>query len=165
MALAVAEALRRVEVVDVSVATDASTKHMTAVTETNLTTALKSDAVILLNRVRENIHHHDLVTDGYQDVESTRMESNSRSFFPNGGLKGQFELLLGPIPDADVTSGASHDELLAQADVHTSDLFVMEGTVDILAQLLVIVDISAIEAQVQLEELVVAIDVIEDILR
>ena len=40
----------------------------------------------------------------------------------------------------------------------------MERSVDILAQLLVVVDISAIEAQIQLEELAVAIDVIEDIL-
>ena len=93
------------------------------------------------------------------------MESHSLSFFTNGGLKGHFELLLGPIPDADVTGRARHDELLAQADVQTSDLFVMEGAVDILAQLLVIVDISAIEAQVQLEELIVAIDVKEDIFR
>ena len=93
------------------------------------------------------------------------MERHSHSFFTNGGLKGHFKLLLGPIPDADVTLGACHDELLAQTDVHTRDRFVMERSVDILAQLLVVVDISAIEAQVQLEELVVAIDVIEDILR
>ena len=93
------------------------------------------------------------------------MEGHSRSLFTDGGLEGHFELLLGPIPDADVTLGARHDELLAQADVHTRDRLVMEGSVDVLAQLLVFVDISAIEAQVQLEELVVAVDVIEDILR
>ena len=165
LALHVAGALRRVEVVDVSVGADARSKHVTAVTETDLTAVLQGDAVILLNRVREDVHHHDLVADGRQDVESTRMEGHSRSFFTDGRLEGHFELLLGPIPDADVTLGASHDELLAQTDVHARDRFVMEGSVDVLAQLLVVVDISAIEAQVQLEELVVAIDVIEDILR
>ena len=165
LALHVGGTLCCVEVVDVGVLTDASSKHMTTVTEANLTAVLQRDTVILLNRVREDVHHHDLITNGCQDVESTRMESHSRSFFTNGGLKCQFELLLSPIPDADVTGGASHDELFAQADVHTSDLFVMEGAVDILAQFLVFIYICAIETQVQLEELVFAIDVIEDILR
>ena len=47
----VAGALRRVEVIDESVGTDACSKQMAAVTEAELTAVLVGDTVILLNRI------------------------------------------------------------------------------------------------------------------
>ena len=61
------------------------------------------------------------------------MDRDSLSILSDWCLIAELELVLGVVPDHDVTVGAGDNELLAKACVHTIDRLIVERTVDILA--------------------------------
>ena len=134
---------------------------MTTVTKADLTTALHGNVVVLLDRVGQDIHHHELVTDGSEDMKATWVKRNCCGVFTNWSLPGHLKLPFVPVPDEDVAGGARDDELLTQADIHTSDLFVMEWTMNILT--LGRLYISSIKGDIDLQKLIFAIYVVDDV--
>ncbi len=111
--LLVCWALDRIEVVHMSHTSDSSGKHMTSVTESDLSAILQGDACIVLNTVTQNIHQQKFVTDCCNNMESTRMECNRCRFFSNRSLVANLIFAFLIVPDHDVGSGASYDKLLA----------------------------------------------------
>ncbi len=95
-----------------SVASDSSGKHMTSVTESNLSAILQGDACIVLNAVTQNIHQQKFVTDCCNNMESTRVECHRGCVFSNRGLVANFEFAFSIVPDHDVLSRTSYNELL-----------------------------------------------------
>ena len=134
---------------------------MTSVTEADLTTALHGNVVVLLDRVGQDIHHHKLVADGSENMEATWVECNCCSILTNGSFPGHLKLPFVPVPNEDVAGGARDDELLTQADIHTSDFFVMEWAMNILT--LGRLYISSIKCDIYLQKLIFAIYVVDDV--
>ena len=90
------------------------------------------------------------------------MEGDSAGFLTGGILQCHLELFLSPVPDADVVFGARDDKLFTEADIHASDLLMVERTVHILTPGRL--DVCSIQSQVYFEELIVAVNVVEHIL-
>ena len=151
-----------VEMVDVSERAHPNSEHVTTIAESNLATILHHDVVVFRDRIRKHVHEHDFVTNGCQDVESTWMESNGRGILTWRVFPGHLKFLLRPIPDADVGGGAGHDELLAKADIHACDFLVVERTMNILT--FCRFHIRTIQSQIELQELILAVDIVQDIL-
>ena len=69
-------AFGRVEVVHVSVGTDTDREQVTSVTETDFAAILHLDRVVVRERAREHVVEHELVADGGEHVEPTRVEGH-----------------------------------------------------------------------------------------
>ena len=82
----VRRALNCVEVVDVRVGAYTCRKHVTTVAETNLFDTLHLEAVVLSDRAGQHVHHQHFVSDGSQNVETARMESNCSAIFADWSL-------------------------------------------------------------------------------
>ena len=101
-ALKARRTLSRVEVVDVSLLAHTNCKKMPSIAESDLSAILHDHRVIVCKRARQHVVEHKFVAHCGHDVESTRMEGNSCGFFTRRVLLGHLELLVSPVPDADV---------------------------------------------------------------
>ena len=81
-------AVNREEVVDPSVGANAARKHMPSITEPDLITVLHHGAMVFNQRIREHVHHVELVTAGNDDMEATRVEGYSCRLLTRWGLPG-----------------------------------------------------------------------------
>ena len=95
-------AIDRIEVVDPCLDSISRSKHVTAVTELNLTTVFHHEAVLVRQRIRQHIHHVKFITNCRQNMEATWMERDRGSTLAWRCLPCQFERPVVPVPDADV---------------------------------------------------------------
>ena len=150
----VGRAVERVEIVDVRVDFPTDCEHVTTVAEAHLFAVFERDVLVFVYPVGQHVEEEEFVTHAGQDVETAGVESHVRGDLTWGKRMRHEEPLLTIVPQHDAGGGASDDELLAQADIHAYDRFVVERTEQVLARPV----LSALLLQVTLHELVAAID-------
>jgi hypothetical protein len=92
-------------------------KEVAAVGESDLTAQLDADLLELLEASLENIHHANLVSETYYDMETRGMESKGVCLILENFANLQGLSMI--VPDADCLVGSTGtNELLLNADVH-----------------------------------------------
>ena len=71
--------LRRIEVVDVDEVDEHAREKVTSVREHNFTTLLDWQVLVLLDCVRENVHHSNPIEESNDNLETCRVEGHALS--------------------------------------------------------------------------------------
>tara|TARA_B110000285_G_C15114091_1_gene613003 strand:+ start:947 stop:1381 length:435 start_codon:yes stop_codon:yes gene_type:complete len=108
-----------------------SSEHMSSITELNFTAALNWNGLTGSQSFRKNVVNDELIWDSDNNMETGRMEGDSKSFFSESFfvLKG----LVHVVPDLDgLIFRAGDDQLFSNTGVKTSDFISMELGVDVI---------------------------------
>ena len=95
-------------------------------------------------------------------MEATRVEGHSGGLVARLALEVDLEGLRGVVPNIDLHMRSCNDQLLAQADIHTSDVLLVELRVDVLK--LGLLAVRAVQSDIHFQQLVLAVDEVEQVL-